>query len=311
MKRLLLVLLSIAPLSLAPMLRAQELRGAGATFAYPLYQKWFQSYEQQHPGTHFSYEAIGSTAGIAKLRAGSIDFAGSDIPVTDERLEVYPTVAGAVVPIYNLLGLGGDVRFTPQALAEIYLGTIRKWSDSALAKSNSQVRLPDAAIVPVHRSDGSGTTYVFTEYLAKTSPEWKQRGGTVDWPVGQGAEGNEGVARLVQQTPNSIGYVEFIYAIENHLSYGAVRNQAGRYVVANLDSISAAAATAPSPVSITDAPGKDAYPIAAFTYLLAPREASPALRDFLIWMLGPGQKQAPALGYAPLPEAIAAGRRTH
>ncbi len=301
MRLLCLILLCAIPGS-----RAADITGAGATFPAPLYRKWFQSYEQRRPDVHFSYQAIGSAAGITKLREHAVDFAASDIPVSDDRFERYATVAGAVVPIYNLPGLSGDLRFPQQVLAEIYLGNIRKWNDPLLAKANPHIHLPDAEIVPVHRDDGSGTTYVFTHYLAKISPEWTQQGDQIAWPVGQGAAGNEGVAEMVRQTPNSIGYVEFIYALHNHLSYGAVRNHAGRYIAADLQSIGAAASTAGEDLSILDAPGEDAYPLAAFTYLLVPHDAGSALRDFLEWMLGQGQKQAPALGYAPLPEAIAA-----
>ena len=309
MMRLLYFVLLCVFLCVAPLARAADLTGAGATFPAPLYQKWFQSYEQQRPGAHFSYQAIGSVAGLAKLRERAVDFAASDIPIADERFEKYPTVAGAVVPIYNIAGFNGDLRFPQQVLAEIYLGKIRKWNDPLLAKANPHVHLPDAEIVPVHRNDGSGTTYVFTHYLAKISPDWTQQGDRIAWPSGQGAEGSEGVVEMVRQTPNSIGYVEFIYALHSHLSYGAVRNHAGRYVAADLQSIGTAAATAGEDLSILDAPGEDAYPLAAFTYFLVPHDAGSALRDFLVWMLDQGQKQAPALGYTPLPEQIAARQR--
>lgn len=296
-------------LGLMAAISAEELHGAGATFPAPLYQKWFQSYEQEHAGIHISYEPIGSTAGTAKLREHAVDFAASDIPVADERYENYASVVGAVVPVYNLPGFTAELRFPPEALAGIYLGTIRKWNDPVLAHANPHAHLPNQTIAPVHRTDGSGTTYVFTEYLARVSPNWKEQGATVVWPTGQGAEGNEGVAQTVGRTPYSLGYVEFIYALQSHVSFGSVKNGAGRYVNADLDSIGAAAAAAGENLSLLDAPGESAYPMAAYTYFVTPRHCGAPLRDFLEWMLGQGQKQAAALGYAPLPEPIAARQR--
>ena len=301
------------------------LQAAGSTFPAPLYLMWFESYAESQPGTTILYDPIGSEAGIQKLNAGSIDFAGSDIPPSvlpgssAASLLHFPSVLGGVVPIYNLPALGGrTLNLTPQALAGIYSGAIRKWNDPLIREWNRGARLPDADIVVVHRSDGSGTTYVWTSYLSEASPDWKSRYGSgphVDWPVGAGARGNESVARLVQQTPGSIGYVELIYAIQNQLNYAAVRNPAGRFIKADLESIIAAVSDATlnpaSGLSILNEPGRNAYPISAFTWLLVPAHSSDARKreailQFLKWMLTSGQKQCEALGYAPLPRRIVA-----
>jgi phosphate ABC transporter phosphate-binding protein len=301
------------------------LRAAGATFPSPLYQQWFDIFEDEHPDVHISYDAVGSGEGIRQLQAHKIDFAASEMPLSDQtmaeahqRFLHLPSVLGAVVPIYNVKGLHQPLNFTPQVLSGIFLGKIRKWNDPQFKESNRGVSLPDAEIVVVHRSDGSGTSFVWTDYLSKVSPEWKASIGaatTVRWPVGVSAEHNEGVASTVQQTPNSIGYVEFIYAIQHELSFGAVRNAAGRFVRANISSVTAAAvagatSTQDFRVSITDPSARDAYPIATYTWLLLPqsvedRNKKALLRDLISWMLTAGQRKCAALGYAPLPAEVA------
>ncbi len=307
-----------AAASVAPV----TLQAAGSTLPAPLYLKWFQSYAQTEPGAVILYDPIGSEAGIEKLKAGVIDFAGSDIPPPASQISSvlhFPTVLGGVVPIYNLPSIGGrTLNLTPQALAGIYSGSIRKWNDPLIRESNRSLHLPDAIIAVVHRSNGSGTTYIWTSFLSESSPDWKSRygsGPSVAWPIGSEAAGNEGVAQLVGQTPNSIGYVELIYAIQNQLNYAAVRNPAGQFIRADLDSINAAvpetfSQTGDSSLSILNAPGRNAYPISAFTWLLVPAHSSDprkqaAILQFLKWMLTSGQKQCEALGYVPLPRRIA------
>lgn len=298
------------------------LKGAGATFPYPLYEKWFTNYRRANPRLELTYEPVGSEAGIRGLLAGDIDFAGSDSPDAIRQLApgeegkylFFPSAVGAVVPIVNLPGMTHTIAFTPEVLAGIYLGTIRKWNDPALRRVNPHVRLPDLDIVVVHRTDGSGTSYVWSDYLSKTSAEWKAKiGAGLDpqWPVGKAASGNEGVAELVKELGGSIGYVEFIYALQNHLSYGSVRNKNGEFVAASLESIGAAAGGAAGigddlKISIVDASGAGAYPISSFTWLVIPahiadRARLSALTGFLKWMLGPGQVQAATLGYLGLP----------
>jgi phosphate transport system substrate-binding protein len=301
---------------------AQSLNGAGATFPNPIYQKWFTQYSTAHPGVQINYQSLGSGAGIRQVSAGTVDFGASDGPMTDEQLSQckgkvlhIPTVLGAVVPAYNVPGVKGDLKFTPELLAAIFLGKINNWSDPALAKVNPGVKFPNQAIVVVHRSDGSGTTYIFTDYLSKVSPEWNStvgKGTSVKWPVGLGGKGNEGVAGTVRQIGGGIGYIELIYAVQNNISYGVVRNKSGKFIKASLESTtsaaSAAAAKMPADyrVSITDPSGKDAYPIASFTWLLIPQQSNDAkkgkvLHDFLVWMLKDGQRETVALTYAPLP----------
>jgi phosphate transport system substrate-binding protein len=305
---------------------AVSLHGAGATFPWPLYQKWFESYREKAPHVRISYDPVGSEMGIRMLSKGSVDFAGSDMPLGDEtmaqskvKFRHVAAVLGAVVPIYNLRGANSFLNFSPAALAGIYLGTIKRWNDPILKASNPGVSMPDSEIVVVHRSDGSGTTFAWADYLAKVSPEWKQRAGapgtTISWPVGWGAERNEGVAALVRRTPNSIGYVELIYAIQHELRFGAVQNAEGNYVKADLASVTAAAAGVAGRqgsdfrVSITNAPGKSAYPIATFTWWLLPENEQEAKREavveFLRWALTAGQKECSGLGYAPLPAGVA------
>jgi phosphate ABC transporter phosphate-binding protein len=302
-----------------------NLHGAGSTFAAPLYQKWFESFRQQHPDVRISYEAVGSGLGTELLLRDKVDFAASDVPLSAQGpsqsapdFQRIASVLGGVVPIYHLSGLTQDLRFTPEALAGIYSGTIKKWNDPIIKNANKSAPLPDAEIVVVHRSDGSGTTYAWTDYLSKISADWRTAVGTgitVNWPVGMGVERNEGVASTVQKTANSIGYVELVYAIQHQLSFGAVRNAAGEYIRADLESVTAAAGSPgrgnlASPSSITNASGKEAYPIATFTFLLLPRQVSDsrkkaALFELLQWVLTSGQKECSALGYAPLPRELA------
>ena len=302
------------------------LNGAGATFPYPIYSKWFDEYHKLYPNIQINYQSVGSGAGIRQLLSGTVDFGASDGPMSDEQLAQakvkvlhFPTVLGADVPSYNIPGVAQELQFTPEVVAGIFLGTITKWNDTAIAGANPGVNLPAKDIVVVHRSDGSGTTYIWTDYLSKVSEAWKNkvgRGTSVNWPVGLGGKGNEGVAGLIKQTPNSLGYVELIYAIQNNLPYGRVRNSAGAFVKADLASVSAAAAEAAKSmpddfrVSITNAPGKAAYPISSFTWLLIPDQIQDARKrqaivGFLRWMLTEGQKYAEPLAYARLPrEAV-------
>jgi len=301
------------------------LHGAGATFPGPIYQKWFQSFREQQPSHQVTYDAVGSEEGIRQLSEGKVDFAASDMPLSDARLsrlttrvQQFPTVLGAVVPIYNLPGIVRPLKFEPQVLAEIYLGKIRRWNDPRIRASNHGVDLPDSEIMVVHRSDGSGTTYVWSDFLSKVSAEWKTIVGTgseLKWPVGTGAEHSEGVAVAVHQTPNSIGYVEMLFALAHQLSFGAVRNPAGVFVRADLASLTAAATSAAANmtpdfrVSITQAPGEGSYPIASFTWLLAPeggdRSRRAAISELVEWILTDGQKECSELGYAPVPRQIA------
>jgi phosphate transport system substrate-binding protein len=298
------------------------INGAGATFPYPIYSKWFSEYGHLHPDVQINYQSIGSGGGIRQLTNQTVFFGATDGPMTDEQLKAapgpilhLPTVLGGVVPIYNVPGVT-DLKFTGPLLADIYLGKVHKWNDPALAKLNPGAKLPAADITVVHRSDGSGTTYIFVDYLSKVSPEWKQKVGTatsVEWPVGVGGKGNEGVAGLVRQSPNAIGYVELIYATQNTIPYGSVRNKAGADVKASLETVTAAAASAQIPpdfrVSITDASGPNAYPLSSFTWILLYENASDKARarmmaGFMRWALTDGQQFASGLGYAPLPAPV-------
>jgi len=303
------------------------INGAGATFPYPIYSKWFDQYHKLFPQIQINYQSIGSGGGVRQVLEGTVDFGASDMPMTDEQLTQakvkilhFPTVIGADVPTYNIPGVTQDINFTPEALVGIFLGKITKWSDPELKKANPGVNLPDKTIVVIHRSEGSGTTYVWVDYLAKVSPEWKTKVGvnaSVNWPVGLGGKGNEGVSGLIKQTPNSLGYVELIYAIQNKMTYGKVRNSAGKFIKADLASVTAAAAGAARSmpadfrVSITNAPGSDAYPISSFTWLLIPSKIQDpvkkkAITDFLKWMLTDGQNMVEALSYARLPKEVVA-----
>lgn len=309
-----------------PVFAQTTLNGAGATFPYPMYSKWFSEYHKLHPDIEINYQSIGSGGGIRQVLAGTVDFGASDGPMTDEQLQEakvkilhVPTVLGADVPAYNIPGVTAELKFTPETLAGIFLGKITSWDDPALAKDNPGVKLPSQPIIVIHRSDGSGTTYIWTDYLSKISSEWQGqigKGTSVKWPVGLGGKGNEGVAGMVRQMPGAIGYIELIYAVQNKITYGVVKNAAGSFVKASLESVTAAAASVKSMpadfrVSITNAPGKDAYPISSFTWLLIPVRSKDAakgkiLADFLNWMVDEGQKMTAELTYAPLPQNVAA-----
>jgi len=308
-----------------PAVAQTTLNGAGATFPYPMYSKWFSDYHKIHSDVEINYQSIGSGGGIRQVLAGTVDFGASDGPMTDEQLSQaktkilhVPTVLGAVVPAYNIPGVNAEIKFTPEALAGIFLGKITSWNDKTLTSVNPGVNLPNQPIIVVHRSDGSGTTFIFTDYLSKVSTEWQSEVGkntSVKWPVGLGGKGNEGVAGMIRQMQGAIGYIELIYAVQNNIPYGVVRNAAGTYVKASLESVTAAAGSVKSMpsdfrVSITNAPGKDAYPISSFTWLLIPVQSKdPAkgkiLAAFLEWMLDDGEKMTAQLTYAPLPENVA------
>jgi len=319
------IALLLAGLALAlPVMGQTTLNGAGATFPYPMYSKWFSEYNKLHPDVQINYQSIGSGGGIRQVLNGTVDFGASDGPMSDEQLAQsktkilhIPTVLGAVVPAYNVPGVGGEVKFTPEALAGIYLGKIQNWNDPAIAKVNPGVSFPNQPIIVIYRSDGSGTTFIFTDYLSKISKDWSNtvgKGTSVKWPGGMGGKGNEGVAGQVRQLSGSIGYVELIYAVQNKITYGSVRNAAGNFVAASLDGVTEAAATAKTMpadfrVSITNAPGKTAYPISSFTWLLIPTPAKnpkkgKIIADFLDWMVTDGQKMTSQLSYAPLPDSV-------
>jgi phosphate transport system substrate-binding protein len=320
-KTLLAVLPFVMALSMA---QAQNITGAGATFPGPIYSKWFIEYSAAHPGVQVNYQQIGSGGGIQQVTSGIVDFGASDMPMTDQALAAskvklihIPTVLGAVVPIFNVPGVS-DLRFSPEVLADIYLAKITTWNDPRIAKDNPGVKLPGDRIIIVHRSDGSGTTFIFTDYLSKVSNEWKSGPGSgtaVNWPTGVGGSHNEGVASQVRQFPGAIGYVELIYALQNHITFGAIRNKAGNWVKGSIEGVTDAAATANMPadyrVSITDAPGPNAYPISSFTYLLIPTHPADmakekVIKDMLNWIITSGESEAPSLSYAPLPPALAA-----
>jgi phosphate transport system substrate-binding protein len=306
---------------------AQNINGAGATFPYPIYSRWFSDYSHIHPEVKINYQSIGSGGGIHQVSEGTVDFGATDGPMNDQQIGEskvktmhIPTVLGAVVPVYNLKGVNQELNFSANVIADIYLGQITKWNDPRIAKDNPGVNLPNASILPVYRSDGSGTTYIFTDFLSKVSPEWQSRVGkstSVRWPTGIGQKGNEGVAGMVRQSPNSFGYVELIYAVTNKMQYGTVRNAAGKFVKASTSGVTAAAAatakTMPADyrVSITNAPGADSYPISSFTWLLIPNHfADPAkgkaMQGFLEWMLDKGEGEAPQMSYASLPPQVQA-----
>ena len=324
-----LVVFRCLPSSAAPVPApdAIMLNGAGASFPYPIYAKWFSDYNKLHSDIQINYQSIGSGGGIRQLLSGTVDFGASDAPMTDEQLGQaktkilhFPTVLGAVVPTYNIAAVSQELNFTPDVLVGIYLGKITKWNDAEIAKSNQGVNLPAQDIVVVHRSEGSGTTYVWTDYLSKVSPEWQSKVGrntSLNWPVGLGGKGSEGVTGLVKETPGAIGYVELLYSVQNNIPYGRVRNAAGVFVKADLAGVTAAAAgyakSMPEDfrISITNAPGKAAYPISSFTYLLIPTRIEDAnkrqvIKNFLIWMLNDGQKAAEPLSYARLPKEVMA-----
>jgi len=331
MKNLKLISVVATLLTMAAVAVAQGnmvlLNAAGATFPYPIYSKWFDAYHQSHPSVQINYQSIGSGGGIRQLLDKTVDFGASDGPMSDEQLNQagfgilhFPTVMGADVPSYNIPGVSATLKFTPDALAGIFLGKITKWNDPAITGPNPGVNLPADDIIVAHRSDGSGTTYIWTDYLSKVSQEWHDKvgkGTSVNWPVGQGGKGNEGVSGLLKQLPDSMGYVELIYAIQNNITYGEVRNAEGVFVKASLASVSAAAAGAAKAmpadfrVSITNAPGRDAYPISSFTWLLIPEKISDAtkrdaIKTFLKWMVTDGQRYCEGLDYAKLPSQVVA-----
>ena len=324
--------LAIGVLALCAIVLADNallINGAGATFPYPIYSKWFDVYHTKNPNFQFNYQSVGSGAGIKQVTEGTVDFGATDGPMNDDQLKAYqdkhgsgilhfPTVLGAAVPTYNVTGVSAPLNFTPDALAGIFLGKVTKWNDPAIAAANKGVNLPAADIIVVHRSDGSGTTYIWTDYLSKVSDEWKTKvgkGTSVNWPTGIGGKGNEGVMGSVKTTPNAIGYVELIYAVQNNIPYGSVKNSSGNFVKADLASVTAAAAGAAKEmpedfrVSITNAPGKMAYPISSFTWLLIPQKFQDAgkrdaIKGFLKWMLSDGQNSVETLSYAKLPKEV-------
>jgi phosphate transport system substrate-binding protein len=322
MKRLLLLLAAVPGIA-----TAQTLNGAGATFPTIIYQNWMLSYNQTHPDVKLNYQSIGSGGGIRQFSDGTVDFGGTDAPMNDSAIAAIkgnvlhiPTVLGAVVTAYNLPDVAQPVRFTPDVLADIFLGKITSWSDARLASINPGVTLPKQDIIVVHRSDGSGTSFVWTDYLSKVSPEWLQkvgRGSSLNWPVGLGGRGNEGVAATVRQTPGAIGYVELGYALINKMSFGTIRNSSGNWITPSIESVTAAAAgamkdmgpTTDFRVSITNSAGAQAYPIASFTWLLVHKTydnaaKAAALVQFVWWAETDGQAKAAELGYAPLPKAL-------
>jgi phosphate transport system substrate-binding protein len=304
--------------------QAQKLTGAGASFPYPIYSKWFSEYSAAHPGVQINYQPIGSGGGIRQVTSGLVDFGASDGPMSDDQLAAskvklvhIPTVLGAVVPIFNIPGVS-ELKFSPEVLAGIYLKNIENWNDSRIAKDNPGVKLPDQKIIVVHRADGSGTTYIFTDYLSKISSEWANgpgKGTAISWPAGVSGAQNAGVAGLVRQLPGAIGYVELIYALQNHMSYGEVKNAAGNWEKASIDGVVEAAASvkqmpADYRVSITNAPGANAYPISSFTWMLIPLHSADAakgkvIKDMLSWIITSGESEASSLSYAPLPKTVA------
>ena len=303
--------------------QAQNLTGAGATFPYPIYSKWFTEYSSAHPGVKVNYQSIGSGGGISQVTKGTVDFGASDMPMTDDMLNSssvklvhIPTVLGADVPAFNLPGIS-DLRFSGDVLADIFMGRIVTWADPRIAKDNPGVHLPNLKIIVVHRADGSGTTYIWTDYLSKVSSEWANgpgKGASVAWPTGVAGKGNEGVAGYVRQLSGSLGYIELIYALQNHISFGSVKNPAGNFVKASIEGVTAAAASVKQipddyRISITNAPGKEAYPISSFTWLLVPlKSADPAkgkvIKDLLNWIVTAGESEAAGLSYAPLPRNV-------
>src|SRR5213593_901594 len=325
MKRALLAVLALA--GAVPLAAQIQLNGAGATFPNIIYQNWILTYNQAHPDAKLNYQSIGSGGGIRQFSDGTVDFGGTDAPMTDSAIAAIngnvfhiPTVLGAVVAAYNLPDVAQPVRFSPDVLADIFLGKVTKWNDARLSSINPGVTLPNQDIIVVHRADGSGTSFVWTDYLSKVSPEWQQKvgkGPSVNWPVGLGGRGNEGVAATVQQTPGAVGYIELGYAVANKVPFGTLRNRSGNWIAPSLESVTAAAAGAMKDmgpntdfrVSITDSPGAQAYPAASFTWLLVHKTYSDtakarALVQFVWFAETEGQAKAPALGYSPLPKEL-------
>jgi len=330
MKKAALSILLILCLAVIVVAQNLAINAAGATFPYPIYSKWFDVYHSQHSNIQINYQSIGSGGGIRQLTAGTVDFGASDMPMNDDQIKEFqskngcsvlhfPTVIGAVVPTYNVPKVSADLKFTQKAISGIYLGTITKWNDGEIAKANAGVSLPNDDIVVVHRSDGSGTTFIWTDFLSKASGDWKSKvgsGTSINWPVGLGGKGNEGVSGLIKQTPDSIGYVELIYALQNKIPFGLVQNADGKFVKASLEGVTAAASGAAKSmpddfrVSITNAPGATSYPISSFTWLLIPDKFKDAgkrdaIKTFLKWMLTDGQQYNEPLSYAKLPKAVA------
>lgn len=323
MNRALRVLFCIFTLS-AGVMAQTTLNGAGASFPNPIYQKWFSEYHNLHPDVQVNYQSVGSGAGIRQVQAGTVDFGASDGPMTDEQIASskvkvlhVPTVLGAVVPAYNIPGVSQEVKFTGEILAGIFLGKITNWSDGTIAKANPDIKFPNQNITVVHRSDGSGTSYIFTDYLSKISSDWANttgKGTSVKWPVGVGGKGNEGVAGTIRTLPGAVGYIELIYALQNKINYGSVKNASGQFIKASLESTTAAASGVKMPadfrVSITNPLGKTAYPIASFTWLLIPtnpadKNKGKLLKDLVLWCLDSGEAMVSALSYAPLPKEVA------
>lgn len=303
--------------------QAQKLTGAGSTFDYPIFSKWFAEYSSAHQGVEVNYQSIGSGGGITQVTKGLVDFGASDVPMTDQQLAAVPVkvlnlplVLGAAVPIFNVTGLQ-DIRLSSDVLADIYLGKISEWNDPRIAKDNPGVNLPNERVTVVHRSEGSGTTFIWTDYLSKVSKDWASgpgKGTSINWPTGIGAKGSENVASMVRQLPGAIGYVELTYALQNHISFATVKNASGNWVKPSIAGATAAAATVKMPddyrVSITNAPGPDAWPISSFSWMLVPvrpfhPENEKTLRDLLSWIIKSGEAQSPALSYAPIPQNVA------
>lgn len=305
---------------------AETINAAGATFPAPIYQKWFGEYKMAHPDVQVNYQPIGSGGGIRQLKAGTVDFGASDMPMSDEDMKDmkdkplhFPTVLGAVVLSYNVPGISTGLKLTPEAISGIYLGDVKKWNDAKIASANPGMKLPGTEVQVIHRTDSSGTTFIFTDYLSKVSPEWKSKVGAnsaVSWPLGLGGKGNDGVAGLIKQTPGAIGYVELIYAVQNKMAFTDVKNAAGKFVTPSFQSVTAAAANSKEMppdfrASITNAPGAGSYPISSFTWLLIPSQIKDqtkkaAIVGFLQWMMTTGQKDCEALSYAQLPKAVVA-----
>jgi phosphate transport system substrate-binding protein len=329
MKRTALSALLTVCLAVVAIAQNLAINAAGATFPYPIYSKWFDVYHSQHGNIQINYQSIGSGGGIRQLIAGTVDFGASDMPMNDDQMKEFqskngcavlhfPTVIGAVVPTYNVPKVSADLKFTEKAIAGIYLGTITRWNDPEIANANPGVSLPKDDIVLIHRSDGSGTTFIWTDFLSKASSDWKNKvgaGASINWPVGLGGKGNEGVSGLIKQTPDSIGYVELIYALQNQIPFGLVQNADGKFIKASLEGVTAAASGAVKSmpddfrVSITNAPGPAAYPISSFTWLLIPEKIQDAakrdaIKAFLKWMLTDGQQYNEALSYAKLPKPV-------
>jgi phosphate transport system substrate-binding protein len=323
MKKRVIVYGVVAAAAVSIAIAQVKINASGATFPDPIYEKWFSDYRKAHNDVQINYTANGSGGGVKNITDGTVDFGASDMPMTDQELAAvkgkilhFPTVLGAVVPMYNIPGITQELKFSGPTLADIYLGNIKKWNDKALVADNPGVKLPSDDIMVVHRTDASGTTFIFTDYLSKVSPEWKSKVGAakaVSWPTGLGGNQNAGVTGVVKQTPDSIGYVELIFAIQNKLAYGLVKNKSGQFIKASMDTVSEAAAGVKMPddfrVSITDADGKNAYPISSFTWMLIPASIpdankSKAIHAFLGWMLTDGQKIAPTLDFAPLPKPV-------